>query len=435
MRSRGWVLAIVFIVFLYLSFSSLNSVAKSRSPRPRNDLIVRRENPFKRLNTTLLTSVLAHVQVGYVANRTPDFDTPPLLVLYSCHQGGGHCGSLEQRLEGITSAYLFGMLWDGAAVGIDMSAPVKFDWFFEASPRYMVMNPGQIQFYKERADPSTVRTQHAMLQHDLATKDYVNEYRSQNVRVLQCGNWDAWPAMQENPFMKRLRDKYRLEQLQPSEGFWVAHQLLFSKPNDWLSGHLTPYLDLLGGHMHRDPLDVLAQPPENDNDSILARWIRIGVRVTEDNVDYACIATRVASVCSKAQVMGKECHVFISASSQDIIEQLRSAIIQHKRKNRPVIVHAVAESYEFTPSSAFSDSQDDATLDPSDEPRLKLKYARPVMDWILLSRMDYLVGIHGDDFLKTSAWAAQVETDLYYHPDPSTTTQEDQCKIVPMTTW
>ncbi|KAI9315738.1 hypothetical protein BX666DRAFT_2028622 [Dichotomocladium elegans] len=406
MRSNGWVLAVILVIFLYFSFSSLNSITSSKGRQQRNDLVIERRNPFQRLNSTLLTSVLAHIRVGYMANRTPDFDTPPLLVLYSCKENNS-CGSLEERLLGITSAYMFSMLWDGAAVGIDMDTPIKFDWFFETSPSYMCMNPGQVKFYLERADPATIRRAESM--HDLQTTDFVSEYTSQNIHILEAGNWAPWWTLRENAHMKVLRDKYQLEKLERSEGFWIASQLLFSKPSEWLADRLSPYQNIMGGgEMYVDPLH---KRPTMEG-SIRERWTRVGVRMTSaEGAD--CIAARAAFVCSRAKLLGKQCHLFLSGSSPEVIEALRSAIAKRNKDEQPMVIHAVAEHYEFTPLSMMTG---DPVLTESDEKRTKLLYARSIMDWVILSRMDYLIGTSGDDYLKTAAWAAQVQTDLYF-PD------------------
>ncbi|KAI9275520.1 hypothetical protein BDA99DRAFT_495683 [Phascolomyces articulosus] len=426
MRSKGWVFTIIFIFFLYLSFSSLNSIARSKSQRPNTDIIIQRKNPYRRSNSTLLTSVLAHIQSGYVANRTPDFDTPPLLVLYSCRKANA-CGTFEERLLSMTTAYLFALVWDGAAFGIDMDAPTKFDWYYEMTLGYMSLNEGQVNFYLDKAekeDPSSILDLDKMSAKELETTDFMTQYRSDNVKILRCGQWENWKALLNNPSVWRYRDKYQLQHLTPPEIFYIVHQILFRKPSHWLAGHLGPYLDLMGGEMYRDPIQKKPTP----NESIWNRWMRIGIHMTSDSTqeEMDCVASRAATVCRSAQVMGKECHVFLSAPSQDIIQALQKSIQARSQKERPTIIHAVSESYEFTPASTMDEA---GPVDPSDEQRVKLIYARSIMDWTILSRMDYLIGGYGDLYLKTAAAGAQVETGVFEY------NKEGDCEVVPMEEW
>lgn len=420
MRLKGWALALISVALLYFSFSSLKSIAfKSKQSLAHSEIVVVRENPYRRLNTTLLTSVLAHIRVGYVANRTPDIDTPPLLVVYNCRHD--ECGpSLEGWLMSITSAYIFSMLWDGSAFAVDMESPVKLEWYFETDPKHMSMTPGQVEFYSSQADPSTVLRLDQMPAHELSTTDFMARYRSDNVKIMSCSRWDPWWHVLNNPSMKHLRDKYRLGQLTHSEGFWVVSRLLFNKPSEWLAGHLEPYRDLMGGQLYVDPLSTQAKKPS----WIQERWMRIGVRITnDDNGIIECIAGRAANVCNRAQVMGKECHVFLSATLPETIDALQRTISERWQKinnHRPLMLHAVANSYQFKTSPVEEED---------DELRRKLMYVRPVMDWLILSRMDFLLGTEGDAFLRTAAWAAQVETELYYDDE------DDACHLEPMTDW
>ncbi|KAI9488741.1 hypothetical protein BDB00DRAFT_877099 [Zychaea mexicana] len=425
MKSKGWALAIIFCVFLYFCFSSLNAIAQSKSTQRSADIVIQRNNPYRRSNSTLLTSVLAHIKSGYVANRTPTFDTPPLLVLFSCRQPNA-CGSFEERLMSLTTAYVFALVWDGAAFGIDMDAPVKFDWYFEMTLGSMSMNEGQIEFYLDNdaiADQSTLLDIDSMSTEELQSTDFMAKYRQENVKILRCGKWDTWTALLDNPSVWRHRDKYQLQKLNPSEVFWVVHQILFRKPSSWLEGHLASYRDLMGGSMYTDPI----QKPPVPDDSVQHRWMRVGIHLkTSIQEDIDCVAARAAFVCRGAQVMGKECHVFLSAPSQDIIQALQKAIQKRSQKDRRTIIHAVSESYEFIPAASMIQSP---SVQLSEEQRVKLMYARPIMDWTILSRMDYLIGGHGDLFLKTAAAAAQVETGLYQ------VGSDEECKIEPMTSW
>ncbi|KAI7854985.1 hypothetical protein BDC45DRAFT_568775 [Circinella umbellata] len=397
-----------------------------RSRRPNNDIVIQRNNPYRQLNNTLLASVLAHIQSGYVSNRTPDFDTPPLLVLYSCRKPN-QCGTFEERLLSMTTAYLFALLWDGAAFGIDMDAPVKFDWYYQTTLGYMSMNEGQVNYYLDKAeknDPSSILDLDTMSAQELESTNFMTQYRNDNVKILRCGQWENWKALLKNPSVWRYRDKYQLQKLTQSQVFYIVHQILFRKPSDWLASHLGPYRDLMGGEMYRDPIKRRPIP----YDSVIHRWMRVGIHMPSDStqVELDCVASKAAMVCRSAQIMGKECHVFLSAPSQDIIQDLQKSIQKRSQKERRTIIHAVSESYEFTPATAMAEAD---VVDPSDEQRVKLVYAREIMDWTILSRMDYLIGSHGDLFLKTASAAAQVETGVFEY------NKDGECEVVVMKDW
>lgn len=419
MRPKGWALVFICCILLYLFFSSFHSVVNSKlSISSDSDIIVQKANPYRRSNHPLLISALAHVLASYVANRTPDFDTPPLLVLYTCKHDS-QCGPLEERLASIVNGYLFSALYENgaAAFAVDMDTPVKFEWFFEPTPSYMSMHMGQADFYSSRADPATIKTVDSISASELSNVNFADNFRENNVRILRYSHLDSWKYMQQNPSLQRHMDQYRLGDLSVSEGFWLASRLLFHKPSGWLSNHLIPYRDLMGGTLYADPLGRFESP-------VLDRWMRIGIHVT-DSTSARCLASRVASVCSRTQVMGKKCHVFLSAPSSDMIETMRAAIGKHRQKDRPIVLHAVADGYDFAPSQ-----HQELSLLESEEQHLKMAYARLYMDWIILSRMDYLLGSHGDEYLKTAAWAAQVQTDLVYPND-----QDDECRIESLQDW
>ncbi|KAF7724396.1 hypothetical protein EC973_001122 [Apophysomyces ossiformis] len=382
-----------------------------------NGTSVRQGNPFSRLDLKrqrLLTSVLAHIRTGYVANRTPPYDTPPLLVLYSCNNTESRCGPLHDRLLSVTSAYFFSMLWDGAAFAFDMRVPVKFEWYFEPIPGYMSMTTDHADLYLGRADAATIRRVDHMEFTALATEDYRTQLKADNIRILQTSRWDNWMAMRNNPSMSRSRDKYQLNHLSSkSEWFWVASRLLFAKPSSWLAKHLTPYRNLMGGYVvWSESLSFM--DPANMITPAISDWFRIGIHMIQKD-SAECLASRIASLCSTAEDLGKECHIFLSSTSRESLDRLRKAIsLPELKDHHRIQVHTVAEHYDFSELNTAPKSSNSAWTLMSAEDRLKSTYARIFMDWMILSRMDYLVGQEGDDFLKTAAWAAQVRTDLLH---------------------
>ncbi|GAA5797417.1 hypothetical protein HPULCUR_002801 [Helicostylum pulchrum] len=376
----------------------------------------------------VLNAALAHIRLAYVSNRTPHYSTPPLLVLYTVRKDSQQ-KSLDQRLLDIVNSYFFSMLQPGSAFAYDMLWPVKIEWFFTSLPNYMSMNTDQAAFYKERTEPHQHRYESTTTtDYDLLKKSFADEYSSQGIKIVSTTStyWPdttAWMFMRENPSMRYARDRYRLNHLvQKSDWFWIASQLLFSRPEGgWFSQQLEAYRDIMGGKLELSESLSLWDPQSKRVTPELAskHWLRIGVRVTSiQEQELECLVDHVVNVCQ--QQSQASCHVFISASNRLLLKSIRNKLNTHQ-----IAVHAVAEGYGFADLNDLPENNLDHSIFDTDENRLKRDYARTFMDWIILSRMDYLVGQHNDGFLKTAAWAAQVETDVHV----------EGCHIIPMTDW
>ncbi|KAI8882596.1 hypothetical protein K501DRAFT_285800 [Backusella circina FSU 941] len=382
LRSRCWVVSISIITFFFLylllsnTSSSSSSSTKIRVPKRIPGPSFNRLSPHRR---HLLTSAIAHIRIGYVANRTPDIDTPPLLITAS---SGDNSGTWADRLIHIVNAYYFSMLMDGSAFAYDMH-PVPFESIFDPVPIYMALSSDRATQYLEKTTRIVAQQGHLSIE-QLTTQDFAADY--QDTKIVQTFQWfhPDWIHLQSNPSMAAMRDKYRLNHLAlKSDWFFIASRLLFARPAGWLQHALEPYRELMGGHLQWGEGLSLGDPTTDILQDIRERWFRIGVRLTGGKQDANCIAHYVASVCQRVD---KACHVFISAENKVDLDILRREL---RRYIKYMSIHAVAERYPF---------KEDET--------------RTMMDWILLSRMDYLVGQKGDLFLTTAAWAAQVQTDV-----------------------
>ncbi|KAI8984214.1 hypothetical protein BDF20DRAFT_858647 [Mycotypha africana] len=453
----------------------------------------------------ILTSALAHIRLGYVANRTPYYDTPPLLLLYSCkddendnehidkqkmsdanhekkNDNSNHCGTLEQRLISIANSYYFSMLQQGSAFAFDMTSPVRLEWFFESSPNYMSMNVDQAKLYLSKVSTTTKVLEEdsssnnnnrkvksamedyleAVNQEQLEQRNFLQEYTVKGVTILHTNTdtWSSvsspssvvpqWMSMTRNPSMKALRDKYRLNHLpQPqSDAFWIISRLLFSKPTPAMRELLTPYYDLMGGkfELWHDGTDLsltgnsVLSPLDPRNTKVSQSfidtkkdWFRVGLRVTAAN-QVKCAVQHAVRVCDKEE--GTSCHVFVSTSTETLLRQVKS---EFNKKNSSIYIHAVEEKrYRF---NDLNHEKQDTVLGvdrqfnlfaDSEEERYRKLYARVFMDWMILARMDYLIGPSSSDFIKTAAWTAQVQTDII-----TTTSDIDSahCQIIPMSDW
>jgi hypothetical protein len=447
LKPKWIVLLITFILFLFYIYhdatttnataqdddASSTSLQTSSSSFSQLHLLKQPVgHSYNRLSTThqnLLNSALAHIKLGYVANRTPHYSTPPLLILYSFHQQAN--SPLDQRLVDITNTYYFSMMQPGSAFAYDMTWPVKLEWFFQATPGYMVMNSDQASFYKEKIQPHEIQYQLSPLS-GLSNKDFAQELKGK--QILSTTHWPStgFLEMAQNPTLKALRDKYRLNHLQQkSDWFWLVSRLLFSRGTDWLNQQLDAYKDIMGGKLEysesfnsQDPNAYRVTP-----EFAAKQWLRIGLRISDSSTEeeITCLVNHInTNICSKATTAGSSgsCHVFISAPTRALLKLTRNVISKQKDK---MAVHAVAEGFGFADLNQDSENSLDHSIFDTDEERLKRDYARVFMDWIILSRMDYLIGKNGDGFLKTAAWAAQVQTDLL--------SVESGCRITAMTDW
>jgi hypothetical protein len=150
LKSKGWLnLIIVLTLTIYLVLTWNKDIPTKRvKEQPQfqqapfsSSLESPDLNRLDAKHQQLLTSALAHIRLRYIANRTPDYSTPPLLVLYSCKVRQYSCGPLSERLINTTNHYYLSMLQQGSAFAYDMVLPVRFEWFFEPLPSYMSMNP------------------------------------------------------------------------------------------------------------------------------------------------------------------------------------------------------------------------------------------------------------------------------------------------------
>ncbi|KAI7894611.1 uncharacterized protein EV154DRAFT_498317 [Mucor mucedo] len=417
MKLKSWAgLFLMMLVFLFTIHSTI--------PKHTIQLEAEKQISFNRLSTThqqVLNSALAHIRLGYVANKTPHYSTPPLLVLYSFHHQQDMTKNLDDRLLDITSAYFFSMLQPGSAFAYDMDWPVKFEWFFSSLPEYMSMNTDQANFYKERTQAHEIMHHlERMTEEELSNKNFAEEYK--NTKIISTSDWPStgWMSLRENGYMKATRDQYRLNHLsQKSDWFWLTSRLLFSRPTGWFSQQLEPYRDMMGGKLEYSE-NLSPWNPESYKvtpEFAAKQWLRIGLRVT---LESQCLVNHVVNLCKQTN---KKCHVFVSASHRDLLKTARNQMKSHR-----IAVHAVAEGFGFADLNEEPENNLDHSIFDTDENRLKRDYARTFMDWIILSRMDYLVGQEEDGFLKTAAWAAQVQTDILIK-------NMTECHIIPMSDW
>jgi hypothetical protein len=437
LKMKGWaglcILTLLFLFFIHINFQDNTKSIKENKLSTTTKKLTTGES-YNRLTLAheqLLNSALAHIRLGYVANRTPDYSTPPLIILYNSHQQHQQW-TLDDVLLNITNAYYFSMLQTGSAFAYDMTWPIKIEWFFEALPSYMAMSTDQAKYYKEKTEPhEIIYHPHNFNEGELSETNFLENYTNQGIKIVSTTQWirNAWMLLRENPFMKATRDKYRLNHLvQKSDWFWLTNRLLFSvQKGSWFESQLEPYRDIMGGKLQYTESLSLFNPQTRKvtQEFSSKQWLRIGLRVDTSTTqqDIQCLISHVVNICQRQQE-DLRCHVFISAPNRQLLNTLRNNMAKYRKQ---IAVHAVAEGFGF---HDLENSKDHSIFD-TDENRLKKDYARTFMDWIILTRMDYLVGQQNDHYLKTAAWAAQVQTDV----NVENYTTENRCRIIPMSDW
>ncbi|KAG1548914.1 hypothetical protein G6F49_009759 [Rhizopus delemar] len=381
-KTKNLVISILVILFLYLFISWKTWFPTQATVHPSHNRTTSRLTSVRRQT---LASALAHIRVTYSTNRTPEISIPPLLVLYSCkpHQ---QCGTLAERMVDITSAYYYAMLHPDrdAAFAYDMAFPVQFEWYLEPTPGHMAMRTGQAQFYLDRADRDEVK--HVPI---LSSPPTVEGHQ----RILGT---TVWKSREWNATESPKRGRYGLGHVPDrSDWFFLASRLLFAQPTDWLAEQLGPYRRLMGGKIKLKETMGALDPDNVLTPHLTSAWFRLGVCVRRaEEVDR--MTAHVRRVCPE-----RGCHVFVSAASAHLLDRVRRGL-------SGLSVHAVAEGYAF---GDLDRPPQHWKLFESNE-QLKKQYARVFMDWLILSRMDYLIGSEEDLFVKTAAWSAQVQTDV-----------------------
>lgn len=334
-----------------------------------------------------LNRVIAHLRTKYVPNRTPYEDAPPLMVLYSCN--ALPCGPWAKRLKDITTAFYLAVSLDGTAYAVDMTAPIRLEWYFDTDPAGSVMTTDQAHHYlKLHGKSKTGVAIDGSLNHEtLANVDLNSKYRSSDIRVLQTRNLGNWMELTKNPILSKNLKSYDLQTLSEDEWFAIARRFLFAKPSEWFRGLLEPYRNIMGGRVD-SPRSLSLNDPETLPTTEEQTTFRIGVHIT-DKKHAECFAKQSERIC-ESHAGDRKCYLFISSANAEATQALRVAA------GAKLTVRDVDSSYPYV------DLDDPYT---GNENNSKIWYARVIMEWTILTRMDYLIG--SDEFTETAAWVAQ----------------------------
>ncbi|KAI8583365.1 hypothetical protein K450DRAFT_223282 [Umbelopsis ramanniana AG] len=375
----------IFICVIFLLHHSRESGDNNTTFQHVTSNDVRLQNQHK------INRVIAHLRTKYVANRTPYEDAPPLMILYSCNKLP--CGTWVQRLKDITSAFFLGVSLDGTAYAVDMTAPIRMDWFFEIDPAGSAMTTDQAHHYLQLhgVSKTSVAVDGSLDNASLASKDLKAVYQKEGARIVQAQKLGDWHQISKNPVLFKTLKGYDLQTLTEQEWFVVARRFLFAKPSEWFRQVLEPYRSIMGGRVG-PPRSLSLNDPDTRLTQEERTLYRIGVHITDPSQAH-CLAKYADQVCKK-QAGERKCYLFVSAGNADAMQAMRQAV------GDKVTIRTVDSTYEYQDlDKPFSGSEDDA----------KVFYARVIMDWTILTTMDYLIG--ADDFIETAAWVAQVPLD------------------------
>ncbi|KAI9302289.1 hypothetical protein BJ944DRAFT_270172 [Cunninghamella echinulata] len=449
-KNKGILFTITFICTALFFLSSLipsstknstSSLYKDKSSTTTATKDIHVKSQHSRLTDErllLLYSALGHMKIGYVTNRTPDIDTPPLTIMYSCKSSLMGCGSFGTRLMNIIQSYYFAMLIEGTAYTTDMSYPVDFNAYFESKPGYMALLPQQIYKYiNELQSKDRQLLNNTMQTMELVSPSedqptafsYRDYYRDQKVSIVQITQWAAdstWSSFHESATFKPLRDKYRLNHFTTSEWVWLINRLLFH-PTEWLTNQLQPHRLLMGGTIGYSESLSLKDPQQQLDSTVITTWYRIGVhldvpaaiypdeeeRIKKGKEMISCLLPYIQRLCEiQKEKNNKLCHIFVSSTTPFLHNHFQSQFINKKKSF--MTLHTIDEQYPFIDldQPLIDVASSKKSLFESDDHTLKVAYARSVMDWLILSRMDYLLGPEDNELFKTAAWVAQVQTEL-----------------------
>lgn len=414
------ILLFVFSLLLLLTHRSNNRpLLNTRPPPDLEALRLSRLDPPRR---RLLNSVLARIKSSYVYNRMPREDTPAFLVTYTCAQSP--CGNLGDRLRGLVTAFFLALLNDKAAFSTVWIFPVHLDWYFEIDPNGVAMPSDRGLQYLDQASDAQKWTWHVPENVEysfssFSTTDFGAVWTSRKLRIISLRTTAvAWPALVSNPHLIRHIGEYTLDRLADSEMFFIVFSLLFARPTPWFERILEPYRDLLGGSTTPPSLASSSEP--NLGHRTKAPWFRIGINIAESADDYkdlACMAAQTVFICQSVRKLSARppptCHVFVASSRPHLIARITSEILH---RTRQIHIHSVNPA-DHPPADLDNLGADVVKSKPgwmgrSPEEVLKRRHARVFLEWTVLSRMDYLLGVKGDRVVETAAWAAQVRMEM-----------------------
>ncbi|KAH8555936.1 hypothetical protein BGW37DRAFT_479136 [Umbelopsis sp. PMI_123] len=388
----------IFVCIIYLLQHSRESGSNSSALQHVTSNEVHSQNQHK------INRVIAHLSTKYVPNRTPYEDAPSLMILYSCNTLP--CGTWVQRLKDITTAFFLGVSLDGTAYAVDMTAPIRLEWFFDIDPAGSAMTTDQAHHYLQFHGQSktSVAVDGSLDNTVLANEDLKTLYQKEGTRIVQTQHLGNWSQLVKNPVLSKALKSYDLQTLNEQEWFVVARRFLFAKPSAWFRQVLQPYHSILGGRID-PPRSLSLNDPDTRQTQEERTLYRIGVHITDPS-QAPCLAKYAQHVC-KTQAGERKCYLFVSSSNSDSMQAMR------KITSDKLTIRTVDATYDYRDlDEPLSGSEEDA----------KVQYARVIIDWTILTRMDHLIG--SDDFIETAAWVAQVPL------DPGT---EEECQAA--TVW
>jgi hypothetical protein len=353
-----------------------------------------------------INRVIAHLRTKYVANRTPYEDAPPLMILYSCNKLP--CGTWVERMKDITSAFFLAVSLDGTAYAVDMTVPIRLEWYFDVDPAGSAMTTDQAYHYLELHGKAktAIASDGSIDNTTLANQDLKTKYKQSGTRIVQTQHLGDWSHIVRNPVLSQNLHGYDLQTLSHQEWFMVARRFLFAKPSTWFRQVLEPYSGIMGGRVE-PPRSLSLNDPDSRPTQEERTLYRIGIHIT-DPAQASCLAKHAQRVC-ESYAGERKCHLFVSASHAEAMQAMRTAA------GEKLTVRTVDSSYEYGDlDEPYKGSESNA----------QIRYARVIMDWTILTRMDHLIGT--DDFIETAAWVAQAPLDRISY---------NRCQAVTNTDW
>jgi len=309
------------------------------------------------------------------------------MILYSCNKLP--CGTWVERIKDITSAFFLGVSLDGTAYAVDMTEPVRLEWYFDVDPVGSAMTTDQAHHYLDLHGKAktAIAIDGSLDNTTLANQDLKTLYKESGKRIVQTQRLGDWAHIARNPILSANLKSYDIQTLSYQEWFAVARRFLFAKPSSWFKQVLEPYRSIMGGRIE-PPRSLSLNDPDSRPTQEERTLYRIGIHITDPS-QASCLAKHAHRVC-ESHAGDRKCYLFVSASHAEAMHAMRTAA------GDKLTIRTVDSSYEYGDlDEAYSGNEGNA----------KVRYARVIMDWTILTRMDHLIG--ANDFTETAAWAAQ----------------------------
>ncbi|OAE21103.1 hypothetical protein AXG93_3661s1280 [Marchantia polymorpha subsp. ruderalis] len=363
------------------------------------------EHPVDRSNRVShvqdLDSLAAEIEALYIrSTNSASPSTPhaciPKPIIFDCSSRFQECGGLGDRLKGLASTFYLALL---------TNSRFYYHWTFPTDVGNYFMASNSSLSSPARTARSFMGIQyvtmfewwcmnwHCMVRDIRRTREWNlpklwHGYSS----IISHTNMAYWDVLIQNPFLGATARRYNLHLLRQDEMFYIFTRLFFTKMTSFMGLALEPYRDLMSPSSDRVKVGVQLRI---GNDTAWHEGPRHSLAAV------GCFVEKAKLKCEEGNRQSKECLIFVSTDSQRALELFRARFkllgISMMATDGPI-------SHIDKPSQSLIRQH---FVDPQS---IITEHSRVFMDWILLTKMDYLY-ISRSGFSETAAFAGMVPTE------------------------